>query len=107
VEETGGQIAEVNAKGTSQYCICGNKVKKSLAVRMHKCSKCGIEIDRDIMSAKIIKAIAFNNYKVNIPKQRNIGNTIGHTEFQACEVFPLGETMKQEPQAFNRGSSIL
>ena len=103
VEETGGQILEVNAKGTSQYCICGNKVKKSLAVRIHKCNKCGIKIDRDVMSAKLIKAIAFENYKINIQQVKKVEpkNTVGHTEFQACEVFPLGETVKQESLASN------
>lgn len=60
VEETGGKILKVSARGTSQYCICGNKAKKTLAVRVHKCDKCGIEIDRDIMSAIIIKFTALN-----------------------------------------------
>ena len=112
VEETGGQVIKINPKGTStsQYCICGNKVKKSLATRIHKCNKCGIKIDRDIMSAKLIKVIAFENYKINRKnniQQIEIKNTVGHTEFQACEVFPLGETMKQEPLASNNtGSSI-
>ena len=34
--------------------------RKTLAVRVHKCDKCGIEIDRDIMSAIIIKFTALN-----------------------------------------------
>jgi len=107
VEETGGQIVEINPKGTSQYCICGNKVKKSLAVRTHKCNKCGIKIDRDTMSAKLIKAIAFENHKINT-QQIVEKNTVGHTEFQACEVSPLGRTMKQESLASNNlRSSIL
>ncbi|MBL7148201.1 MAG: hypothetical protein ISS82_05230 [Nanoarchaeota archaeon] len=64
-------------------------------------------MDRDIMSAKLIKAIAFENYKINI-QQMVEKDTVGHTEFQACEVFPLGETMKQESLASNDiGSSIL
>jgi len=100
VEETGGQIIEINPKGTSQYCIRGNKVKKSLAIRTHKCNKCGIKVDRDIMSAKLIKAIAFENHKINT-QQVVEKNTVGHTEFQACEVFSLGRTMKQESLAFD------
>jgi putative transposase len=60
VEETGGQIIEIESRGTSQYCICGNEVKKSLAVRIHKCSRCGVKIDRDIMSAILIKALALD-----------------------------------------------
>jgi len=60
VEETGGKLLKVNAQGTSQYCICGNRVEKTLAVRIHKCNKCGIWIDRDIMSAMMIKQIAIS-----------------------------------------------
>ncbi|MBL7147965.1 MAG: hypothetical protein ISS82_04015 [Nanoarchaeota archaeon] len=37
-------------------------------------------------------------YKINI-QQMVEKDTVGHTEFQACEVFPLGETMKQESLA--------
>ena len=58
VEETGGKLVEVNAWGTSQYCICGNRVEKTLAIRIHKCNKCGVEIDRDIMSAIVIEKLA-------------------------------------------------
>lgn len=60
VEETGGKLLKVNAQGTSQYCICGNEVKKTLAVRIHKCNKCWICIDRDIMSAMMIKKVAIS-----------------------------------------------
>jgi len=60
VEETGGKLIEVDPKGTSQYCICGNKVEKSLAVRIHKCNNCKIEINRDVMSAILIKNKAFD-----------------------------------------------
>ncbi|MBU4501782.1 MAG: transposase [Nanoarchaeota archaeon] len=84
VEETGGQIVEVDAKGTSQYCICGNKVNKSLAVRIHKCNKCGLELDRDVMSAIIIKALALKK------------NTVGTAGINACGDVPLGTSMKQE-----------
>ena len=58
VEETGGKMVEVDPNGTSQYCICGNRVEKSLAVRIHKCCRCDVEMDRDTMSAMIIKHIA-------------------------------------------------
>ena len=44
----------VNPNGTSQECICGAKVPKDLSVRVHICPNCGIEEDRDTMSARII-----------------------------------------------------
>ncbi len=59
-EETGGTILEVDPRGTSQVCICGNKVEKSLAIRVHNCNQCGIEINRDVMSAMIIKERALH-----------------------------------------------
>ena len=47
---------EVNPKGTSQTCICGAIVSKTLKERVHKCPVCGVVEDRDIMSAKVIKS---------------------------------------------------
>jgi putative transposase len=41
-------VIEVESAHTSIDCSrCGNKVPKSLAVRTHRCDKCGIVIDRD------------------------------------------------------------
>lgn len=93
VEETGGRIVEVNAKSTSQYCICGNKVSKSLAVRTHECKKCGLKIDRDVMSAIMIKASALNE------------NTVGTAGINACGDVPLGTSMKQEVMLDAQGFS--
>ena len=47
--EWAGKIVElVNPNGTSQLCSrCGAEVKKSLAVRTHRCSCCGLVMDRD------------------------------------------------------------
>ena len=39
---------EVEPRGTTIDCSrCGNKVPKSLAVRIHRCDKCNLVIDRD------------------------------------------------------------
>jgi len=53
-ENAGKRVWKVDAKGTSQTCICGAGVKKNLSVRRHKCEKCGLSLHRDIVSAKII-----------------------------------------------------
>ncbi len=44
-----GKVIElVNPHNTSQICSkCGEHVKKSLSVRVHKCPKCGLVLDRD------------------------------------------------------------
>ena len=39
---------------TSQTCLCGASVPKTLKDRVHNCSACGTIEDRDIHSAKII-----------------------------------------------------
>lgn len=58
-EEAGKRVWKVNAKNTSQDCSgCGERVCKSLAVRIHKCDKCGLEMDRDLNASINIKARA-------------------------------------------------
>jgi len=41
-------LVEVPARNTTVYCSrCGNAVPKSLAIRIHRCDKCGLILDRD------------------------------------------------------------
>jgi len=41
-------LVEVPARNTTiNCCRCGNKVPKSLAVRIHRCDKCNLVMDRD------------------------------------------------------------
>jgi putative transposase len=53
-ESAGGddRLYEFNPKTTalSQTCLCGNRKKKPLAQRVHRC-ECGIKEDRDLFSA--------------------------------------------------------
>lgn len=53
-ESADRKLIKVNPAGTSQTCICGESVPKTLAVRVHKCDSCGIVCDRDLMSARVI-----------------------------------------------------
>jgi putative transposase len=87
VEETGGKLIKVNPRNTSQLCICGNKVEKSLAIRTHKCNSCGIQINRDIMSAMIIKERAFG--------------TVGSTGNNAWGNVLIETSVNQESQKIN------
>ncbi|MFB5761271.1 RNA-guided endonuclease InsQ/TnpB family protein [Paenibacillus medicaginis] len=50
----GKRLVEVPAHGTSQTCICGADVPKTLAIRLHECEACGLVQDRDIVSAQVI-----------------------------------------------------
>lgn len=46
------QVIEILATNTSIDCSkCGNKVPKSLAVRIHRCNKCQLVLDRDYNAA--------------------------------------------------------
>jgi putative transposase len=47
-------VVKVNPRNTSQTCLCGEMVKKSLAVRVHRCPVCSLEMDRDTLAAKNI-----------------------------------------------------
>lgn len=53
-ECAGKKLVKVNPNGTSQTCICGEKVEKTLAQRWHHCLECGLSIHRDIVSAKVV-----------------------------------------------------
>jgi putative transposase len=49
--EAGREIVKVNPKGTSQRCICGAPVPKTLAVRWHHCPSCQLSVPRDQAAA--------------------------------------------------------
>jgi len=51
-EEAGSQVIKVNPAYTSQTCPrCGNREKKSLSDRVHKCSCCHYSLQRDHAAA--------------------------------------------------------
>lgn len=63
--DAGREVIQVDPKGTSQNCSsCGETVKKSLAVRIHRCPHCGLEMDRDENAARNIAAKA--NIKIGV-----------------------------------------
>lgn len=54
----GNKVVKVNPRKTSQVCYnCLNSVPKTLSDRWHDCSHCGVSIDRDEASAKLIKKV--------------------------------------------------
>lgn len=52
----GKQLVEVDPAGTSQTCVCGAAVPKTLKDRWHLCTSCGLDAPRDVVSAQIIEA---------------------------------------------------
>lgn len=55
-ESAGRVFVKVDPQGTSQTCLCGAAVPKTLAMREHICKECGLIADRDHVSAQIILA---------------------------------------------------
>ncbi|HJS67895.1 MAG TPA: zinc ribbon domain-containing protein, partial [Nitrososphaera sp.] len=79
-------VVEVEPTNTSVDCSrCSNKVPKSLVVRIHRCDRCGLTIDRDY------------NASLNI-KQRGLQLLpVERREVTPVEI--LGESVKQEKEA--------
>jgi len=56
-ERSGGRLIKVNARYTSQDCSgCGARVPKTLSVRTHSCTACGLVLDRDWNAARNVLA---------------------------------------------------
>lgn len=53
-EEAGRLLVKVNPRGTSQTCLCGAEVPKTLSQRWHVCTSCGLFAARDHVSAQLI-----------------------------------------------------
>ena len=53
-EDAGRRVVKVDPRGTSQTCVGGASVRKSLADRWHDCHACGLSASRDHVSARII-----------------------------------------------------
>lgn len=50
-EEAARVLIKVDPRGTSQRCVCGATVPKTLAQRWHSCRSCGLSVGRDHASA--------------------------------------------------------
>jgi len=53
----GRTVIAVNPCGTSQTCLCGASVLKTLSDRWHDCPDCGLSLPRDQVSALLIKRL--------------------------------------------------
>jgi hypothetical protein len=56
---TGGTLYRASTRYTamSQHCLCGARVPKTLAQRVHVCPACGLRADRDITSAVLAACV--------------------------------------------------
>jgi len=54
-ERAGRWVVKVEPRGTTNRCSsCGARVRKPLWVQVHRCPKCGLELDRDLNAARNI-----------------------------------------------------
>lgn len=60
---TGGQLHKAATRWTamSQHCLCGARVGKTLAERIHDCPVCGLRADRDVVSAVLAACVKYVN----------------------------------------------
>jgi putative transposase len=63
-------VGRVDHRGTSQTCPnCRSEVRKDFSVRLHECTECGYEVDRDIASAQEICNRGQETYPGTLEKQ--------------------------------------
>jgi hypothetical protein len=58
-QASGGRLRRAGTRPTalSQHCVCGQRVPKTLAQRVHDCPDCGLRIDRDVVSAALAACV--------------------------------------------------
>ncbi|HEY0806491.1 MAG TPA: hypothetical protein VGD84_15570, partial [Pseudonocardiaceae bacterium] len=56
---TGGRLYRAGTQSTamSQHCLCGKRVAKTLAQRIHDCPHCGLRDNRDVTSALLAACV--------------------------------------------------
>jgi putative transposase len=58
--EAGRKLMSVDPRGTSQTCLCGAAVPKTLSQRWHQCPACGLSAARDHVSAQLISGLGLS-----------------------------------------------
>ena len=84
-------FAKVDCNGTSQTCpMCDTHTPKDLSVRVHSCSECGYQTDRDVAASQVVKKrglLSISADGQSVLRQNACGEDIG-----------LGNSKKQEIQ---------
>lgn len=77
----------------SQHCICGEREKKSLSQRTHKCNKCGFIAPRDQLSAYLALHTSLINGEWKTDFRAAFSGILGH------RTLSLGQELKPDPSA--------
>jgi len=88
-EESGGQLIQVNPRGTTQMCSrCGEAVPKDLSQRIHTCPRCGLVMDRDRNAALNILARG-REIRRGPPESRPAEEETTTPPLEAVQVYPV------------------
>ncbi|MBI5377407.1 MAG: transposase [Thaumarchaeota archaeon] len=80
-------LVEVPTRNTTVDCsCCGNAVPKTLAVRIHRCNKCGLVLDRDHNASINILKKGLSIFNIQLPQELR----------EVTPVEMLSESKKQE-----------
>ncbi len=90
-EYAGKVVRLVNPHKTSQTCICGFPVPKDLSIRTHKCPECGLVLDRDHVSAILIKNKSCLSGKC-CPVVKKVEKKVGKEKKKKTNKIDLGQT---------------
>jgi putative transposase len=100
-EEAGILFIRVNPRNTSQECICGHSVPKTLSDRTHSCPQCGLIAPRDYVSALVVKQRCINKIRQELPEYTLVEtgsmDDIGYSNVAALKSIP---SLKQEALQF-------
>lgn len=81
--------------GNSQTCLCGAPVRKKLNERYHQCTECGIEGDRDWISANIVQHTTFGSVHESLTRacgQQVLDKALALLEMRGEDKAMCGET---------------
>jgi putative transposase len=89
-EEAGIPVIPVDPFRTSQKCSgCGRLVKKTLAVRVHRCPFCGLVLDRDVNAARNILQLALDTLATPTARTRQAERNVTQRGVRALRSCPL------------------
>ncbi|WP_246281986.1 transposase [Nitrosopumilus ureiphilus] len=99
-------LVEVPSRNTTIDCSrCGNKVSKSLAVRIHRCDKCNLAMDRDYNASINILQKGLNIFNHNtLPQElRELTPVKISKRSMKQEVAVITAFSKEKPKPFRVG----
>jgi hypothetical protein len=67
--------ASTQPTALSQHCLCGARVSKTLADRVHACPSCGLRGDRDAVSATLAACVVFGSPTVPATARRDVATS--------------------------------